>query len=69
MWRIRKDGGLARADAAAFATEAARDRPGAFEEVHTLLGVARGTSPAVAARSLEALDLTVNAVPDLTGAP
>ncbi len=35
-------------------------------KTYTLLGVARGTSPAVTARSPEAPDLTVNAVPDLT---
>jgi quinol-cytochrome oxidoreductase complex cytochrome b subunit len=65
MWRIRKDGGLAKADAAALPSEA-RDTGPVPTKTYTLLGVARGTSPAVTARSPEAPDLTVNAVPDLT---
>jgi quinol-cytochrome oxidoreductase complex cytochrome b subunit len=65
MWRIRKDGGLAKADAAAVAAEA-RDTGPVPTKTYTLLGVARGTSPSVTARSPEAPDLTVNAVPDLT---
>ena len=35
-------------------------------KTYTLLGVARGTAPAIRATTLEAPDLTVNAVPDLT---
>jgi quinol-cytochrome oxidoreductase complex cytochrome b subunit len=64
MWRVRKDGGLARADA-----ETVLDQPRATETVktktYTLLGVARGTAPTMTARTLEAPDTTVNAVPDL----
>jgi quinol-cytochrome oxidoreductase complex cytochrome b subunit len=65
MWRIRKDGGLAKADAATLAPDS-RDTGPVPTKTYTLLGVARGTSPAVTARSTEAPDLTVNAVPDLT---
>src|SRR5262249_50184839 len=65
MWRVRKDGGLARADRAALL-----DRPAATAPVksktYTLLGVVRGTAPTVRASTLEAPELTVNAVPDLT---
>ena len=64
MWRVRKDGGLARVD------RVARLREKVAEDVsstktYTLLGVARGTAPQVRAATLEARDLTVNAVPDL----
>ena len=65
MWRVRKDGGLARADRAALLTETAEEPP-TPTKTYTLLGVARGTAPLVRARSLEAPDLSVNAVPDLT---
>jgi quinol-cytochrome oxidoreductase complex cytochrome b subunit len=65
MWRIRKDGGLARADhATLLASRVAA--PIVPTKTYTLLGVARGTSPAVRASTLEAPDLTVNSVPDLT---
>jgi quinol-cytochrome oxidoreductase complex cytochrome b subunit len=64
MWRVRKDGGLARADA-----ESVAERPRATAVVatktYTLLGVARGTAPTITTRTLEAPDTTVNAVPDL----
>lgn len=64
MWRVRKDGGLARADEA---TTLAAAEPAAVvsTKTYTLLGVARGTAPTVTAKSLEARDTTVNAVPDL----
>ena len=65
MWRIRKDGGLACADREELA-EVARAVAPAPTKTYTLLGVARGTSPAVTARTLEAPETTVNAVPDLT---
>ncbi len=65
MWRVRKDGGLARADRRALLAEAALEPP-TPSKTYTLLGVARGTAPAIRAKSLEAPDLTVNAVPDLT---
>jgi cytochrome b-561 len=65
MWRIRKDGGLARADREALLAEPRATAP-APAKTYTLLGVARGTSPVISARSVEAPDLTVNAVPDLT---
>ena len=64
MWRIRKDGGLARVDGAATLREKQTEEP-ARTKTYTLLGVARGTAPTIRAASLEARDLTVNAVPDL----
>jgi quinol-cytochrome oxidoreductase complex cytochrome b subunit len=64
MWRIRKDGGLARVDRAALLGERA-EHPPVKTKTYTLLGVARGTAPTIRASSLEAPDLTVNAVPDL----
>jgi cytochrome b-561 len=64
MWRVRKDGGLARVDRAATLREKAAEEP-VKTKTYTLLGVARGTAPQVRAASLEARDLTVNAVPDL----
>jgi quinol-cytochrome oxidoreductase complex cytochrome b subunit len=64
MWRIRKDGGLAKSDAVA--VTAARETAPVATKTYTLLGVARGISPAVRTTSTEAPDTTVNAVPDLT---
>ena len=64
MWRVRKDGGLARADRAGRLAEPAAAPP-VPTKTYTLLGVARGTAPAVTARSIEAPETTVNAVPDL----
>ncbi len=64
MWRVRKDGGLARADRVATAREKAADEP-VRSKTYTLLGVARGTAPTIRTSTLEARDLTVNAVPDL----
>jgi len=64
MWRIRKDGGLARADRAAL-LPAAAEVPPSKSKTYTLLGVARGTSPLVKTTTLEAPDTTVNSVPDL----
>jgi len=64
MWRVRKDGGLARADA-----ESVLETPQITNVVptktYTLLGVVRGTAPTVTAKSIEAPGTTVNAVPDL----
>jgi cytochrome b-561 len=64
MWRVRKDGGLARAE-----QEALLERPQPTAPVptktYTLLGVARGQAPVIRAQALEAPDTTVNAVPDL----
>jgi quinol-cytochrome oxidoreductase complex cytochrome b subunit len=65
MWRIRKDGGLARADRAVVLSEKT-EAPPSTSKTYTLLGVARGTSPAVRASTLEAPGQTVNSVPDLT---
>jgi len=65
MWRIRKDGGLARADREALLAEPAATGPSATK-TYTLLGVARGTAPAVSTTSLEAPGRAVNSVPDLT---
>jgi cytochrome b-561 len=64
MWRIRKDGGLARADGAATLAEP-RETPPSKTKTYTLLGVARGTSPSIRATTLEAPGTTVNSVPDL----
>jgi cytochrome b-561 len=64
MWRVRKDGGLARADREDALVTAA-PTPIVPTKTYTLLGVARGTAPSVSANSLEARDTTVNAVPDL----
>jgi cytochrome b-561 len=65
MWRVRKDGGLARADREAVLAEK-REEPVGKTKTYTLLGVARGTAPAIRATTLETPNLTVNAVPDLT---
>lgn len=65
MWRIRKDGGLAKADREAL-LEVPHQTGVVPTKTYTLLGVARGTAPTITARSVEAPDLTVNAVPDLT---
>ncbi|QQR75367.1 MAG: cytochrome b N-terminal domain-containing protein [Holophagales bacterium] len=64
MWRVRKDGGLARSDREGLLAEATVV-PAAPTKTYTLLGVARGTAPAIRARSLEAPETTVNSVPDL----
>jgi quinol-cytochrome oxidoreductase complex cytochrome b subunit len=64
MWRIRKDGGLARADREARLAEKA-EVPASKTKTYALLGVARGTSPLVRAATLEKPDTTVNSVPDL----
>jgi quinol-cytochrome oxidoreductase complex cytochrome b subunit len=65
MWRVRKDGGLARADRSARLASPAAVPP-VPTKTYTLLGVARGTAPAVTTTSLESEEATVNAVPDLT---
>jgi cytochrome b-561 len=65
MWRVRKDGGLARADRGSTLTAPAAALP-APTKTYTLLGVARGTAPTVRTTTLESPDTTVNAVPDLT---
>jgi cytochrome b-561 len=65
MWRIRKDGGLARSDREALLGEAREEGP-VRSKTYTLLGVARGTAPTIRSTTLEAPGLTVNAVPDLT---
>jgi quinol-cytochrome oxidoreductase complex cytochrome b subunit len=65
MWRIRKDGGLACADAAA-TLPAPAEVPAAPTKTYTLLGVARGTNPTIRATSIERPATTVNSVPDLT---
>jgi len=65
MWRVRKDGGLARADRAALLDRSAATAP-VKSKTYTLLGVVRGTAPTVRTSTLEAPELTVNAVPDLT---
>jgi quinol-cytochrome oxidoreductase complex cytochrome b subunit len=65
MWRVRKDGGLARADREALLREKVEETP-VRSKTYTLLGVARGTAPAIRSLTLEAPGLSVNAVPDLT---
>jgi quinol-cytochrome oxidoreductase complex cytochrome b subunit len=64
MWRVRKDGGLARVDRAATLREKVQEAV-VPTKTYTLLGLARGTAPTIRTTSLEARDLTVNAVPDL----
>jgi quinol-cytochrome oxidoreductase complex cytochrome b subunit len=64
MWRIRKDGGLAKVDRETLLEKPAPTAP-VKTKTYTLLGVARGATPGVRAASLEAPDTTVNAVPDL----
>src|SRR5512139_3040167 len=59
MWRVRKDGGLARADRETLEREA-RPEPPVPTKTYTLLGVARGTAPTVRAATLEAPETTVN---------
>ena len=61
MWRVRKDGGLARVDREALLTEKAAETASP-SKTYTLLGVARGTAPTIRASSLEAPGLTVNAI-------
>lgn len=65
VWRIRKDGGLARADREQ-TLEKKAEHPPVASKTYTLLGVARGTAPTIRTASLEAPDRTVNSVPDLT---
>jgi len=65
MWRVRKDGGLARADRTG-RRDAPAEVPPVKSKTYTLLGVARGTAPSVRTTTLEDADATVNAVPDLT---
>jgi quinol-cytochrome oxidoreductase complex cytochrome b subunit len=65
MWRVRKDGGLARADRDEVLQTPQTTAPNP-SKTYTLLGVARGTAPAVTVRTLEAPNVTVNAVADLT---
>ena len=64
MWRVRKDGGLARADRETVLTTPRPVPPGPTK-TYTLLGVARGQSPVIRASTLDAPETTVNAVPDL----
>jgi cytochrome b-561 len=65
MWRVRKDGGLARADREGV-LDRRSEQPVVATKTYTLIGVARGTAPTVRASSVEASDVTVNSVPDLT---
>jgi quinol-cytochrome oxidoreductase complex cytochrome b subunit len=65
MWRIRKDGGLARAGKEARLAEK-REVPAAMAKTYSLMGIASGTAPTIRTSTLEAPDLTVNSVPDLT---
>lgn len=64
MWRVRKDGGLARADRETVLEQPRPVAPTATK-TYTLLGVARGQAPVIRASALNAPDSTVNAVPDL----
>jgi quinol-cytochrome oxidoreductase complex cytochrome b subunit len=64
MWRVRKDGGLAKADRESL-LETSREVAPVRTKTYTLLGVARGSTPAVRASSVDSPDMTVNAVPDL----
>jgi quinol-cytochrome oxidoreductase complex cytochrome b subunit len=64
MWRVRKDGGLARAEQEAL-LEGPRETAVEPTKTYTLLGVARGQAPVIRTQALEAPDTTVNEVPDL----
>ena len=64
MWRVRKDGGLARADQVGMAAKRV-EQPPAPTKTYSLLGIARGTGPTVRATTLQAPDELVNSVPDL----
>ena len=64
MWRIRKDGGLAKADRWTLESEKT-EAPPAKTKTYSLLGVARGQAPAIRAVTLQAADRTVNSVNDL----
>jgi|CXWL01.1.fsa_nt_gi quinol-cytochrome oxidoreductase complex cytochrome b subunit len=64
MWRVRKDGGLAKADRQALLARPAV-AAGVATKTYTLLGIARGATPTVRSTSLEAPESQVNAVPDL----
>src|SRR5574341_102329 len=55
VWRIRKDGGLARVDRVATLREKTAEDVGRTK-TYTLLGVARGTAPQIRAATLEARD-------------
>ncbi|RPJ69258.1 MAG: cytochrome B6, partial [Acidobacteria bacterium] len=65
MWRIRKDGGLAKADADDV-LDSPRSEPPGPTKTYSLLGIARGQSPLIRTTSIAAPDTTVNSVPDLT---
>ena len=64
MWRVRKDGGLARSDREDL-LDTLRAVPTTPTKTYTLLGIARGQSPVIRASSIAAPETTVNAVPDL----
>ena len=64
MWRLRKDGGLAKADRWTLSQEKT-EAPPTRTKTYSLLGVARGQAPAIRAVTLEARDTTVNSVNDL----
>jgi quinol-cytochrome oxidoreductase complex cytochrome b subunit len=64
MWRVRKDGGLARADQVGLVAKRVEQPPSATK-TYSLLGIARGTGPTVRATTLQAPDELVNSVPDL----
>jgi quinol-cytochrome oxidoreductase complex cytochrome b subunit len=64
MWRVRKDGGLARADREEL-LPAPAEVPPAPAKTYTLLGIARGATPSVRTTTREAPDTSVAAVPDL----
>jgi quinol-cytochrome oxidoreductase complex cytochrome b subunit len=64
MWRVRKDGGLARAEQESL-LERPRETTVTPTKTYTLLGIARGQAPVIRTQALEAPDTTVSAVPDL----
>jgi quinol-cytochrome oxidoreductase complex cytochrome b subunit len=64
MWRVRKDGGLARADREDLLPAAVPVAP-TPSKTYTLLGIARGATPSVRTTTREAPDTSVAAVPDL----
>ncbi|WP_242334691.1 MULTISPECIES: cytochrome b [Anaeromyxobacter] len=67
MWRIRKDGGLARADhATRLPAPAEVPAERTRTKTYSLLGVARGQGPLIRASSVERPETTVSSVPELT---
>ncbi len=65
MWRIRKDGGLAATDSVVEEQSERRPDPAPGRKTYALLGLARGTSPAVRPFTREVAGGTIDSVPNL----